>query len=128
MPDPEVSVEPLRGRVYGREPSEILAGIVRFDRRARLRRAAAVSLPLLGGALVSLPVPGWHLVGVPGCLLAAVIFGRRRLNQAFEIESLRGPCPGCGTPQEFPPPRYPGPEFSVRCPGCGEFLKLGQLR
>lgn len=117
----------LRASCYGSEPVRFAARVVALDRAARGRRAAAVFFPLLAGALLSLPVPGWHLLGVPGFAIAAVVLGRRRLRQTRIVEAIEGPCPSCRGRPDYP---VPGPDlpFTVRCPSCGEFLNVRELR
>jgi len=114
----------LAAEAYGHEPGRLVARVNDFDRAARWRRSARVSVPLMLGALLSVPIPGWHFAGVPGFLVAAFVFGRRRLNQPYEVTSLEGACPACSNPQSFEPPAG----FPVRlpCPGCGEFLKIDE--
>ena len=121
---PEIRELPLYASSYAREPTELRLRVLHFDRAERFRRAAGISLPLLGGALVSLPLPGWHLAAVPGFLAAAVILGIRRLRQATRVEGLAGACPACAREQDFPaPPRLELPA-TLRCPTCGEFIQL----
>ena len=118
----------LAARSHGREPSSLRARVTRYDRPARVRRAAAVFFPLLAAALVSIPIPGWHLAGVPGFLIAAFVLGRRRLRQELAIESIEGPCPACAADREYPPAERSAFPMTVRCPACGEFLKLSAVR
>ncbi len=121
---PSTSQRELLGTAYQREPATLLARTLEYDRRERIRRAAAIFLPLLGAALVSLPIPAWHLIAVPGFLIAAFVLGLRRLRQASTLESLSGPCPACGVEQRFAtsgPLELPA---TLRCPGCAEFVKL----
>ncbi len=109
---------------YGHPASRLEAKVALLDRRARLRWAARGFFPLIGGALLSLPIPAWHLVGVPGFLLAAFVLGFRRLRVDRVFGTLRGPCPACGGDQEIPPPapaRFPS---VLPCPGCGAYLTL----
>ncbi len=119
---------PLVAEGYSVEPTRIVASASEYDRRARVRRAALIALPLLGLALVSVPIPGWHLVAVPGFLIAAVVLGRRRLRQALEIDSLAGPCPACRAEQRYEVPAFVELPLTLPCPACGEFLKLSELR
>lgn len=70
-------------------------------------------------------MPGWHLVGVPGFVVAAVWLGARRLREEARVVSLSGPCPACAREQVFPPPAGARLPATLRCPGCGEFVKVG---
>ena len=116
----------LSAEAYGHEPSRLRGYVVDYDRRMRLRRAAAISAPLFAGALLSIPIPGWHFIGAPGFGIAAFVLGRRRLRQAWEMSSLEGPCPACEAQQSLPSPsELPA---SVVCPGCGEYVKVSELR
>ncbi|MFQ5512918.1 MAG: hypothetical protein ACE5FG_00660 [Myxococcota bacterium] len=114
----------LRATSYGAEPSWVQVRLLGFDRRERVRRAVRTSLPLFGAAVISLPVPGWHLAAVPGFFVASVVLGIRRLRQRQQVESLAGPCPACLQPQGFPAPARLALPCTLRCPGCGEFVKL----
>ncbi len=118
----------VRAEVYGHEPVSFRAQAQYFspaERRARARRAF---LPLLLGALLSLPIPGWHLVAVPGFLVAAFLIARKRRRQELQIHSLQGRCPACGEEQEIAQAGLDALPASLPCPGCGEFLKLQALR
>jgi hypothetical protein len=119
---------PLVAESYGREPAQLLARVADYERGARVRRALAIGLPLFGLALVSVPIPGWHVAAVPGFAIAAVVLARRRLRQAYEIESVFGSCPACGLEQPYPVPGAAVFPATLPCPACGEFLKLSELR
>ena len=124
--DSEARELELLGVVFGQEPQRFRAKVLEFDRGARLRRAARLSGLLLGGALLSVPIPGWHLVGVPGFLVASVVLGLRRLRQDRLVESISGPCPACGEVPEIALPgtvRFP---LTLPCPRCGEYLTLSE--
>lgn len=114
----------LRASSYGTAPTELRLRAQEFDRPARWRRAARIALPLLGAAAVSLPIPAWHLAAVPGFLIAALWFGVRRLREHARIDSMTGSCPACREPQSFPPPATAEFPTTLRCPGCGEFIKV----
>ena len=118
----------LAAESHGREPSSLLARVTRYDRPARVRRAAAIFFPLFAAALVSIPIPGWHFAGVPGFLIAAFVLGRRRLRQGLAIESIEGHCPACAADREYQPAGSSALPMTVRCPACGEFLKLSAVR
>ena len=119
-----MSERALLASTYGKEPTTLSAQLVDYDRSARLRRAASIGLPLLGGAVLSLFVPAWHFVGVPGFLIASVVFGLRRLREHASLEALTGECPACRSEQGFPAQGALELPITLRCPGCGEFLKL----
>ncbi len=114
----------LRAESHGAEPSTLRVRTTRFERRERLKRGARIFFPLLGLALVSLPIPAWHLAAVPGFLLAGVVLGVRRLRQRVQVEALEGPCPACGRRQDFAVPARLALPLTLRCPDCGEFVKL----
>ena len=134
MGAPESRERELRAETYGKPPSRVLARVTEFDRAARLRRAASIFFPLLGGALLALPIPAVHLAAVPGLLIAGIVLGIQRLRQTSRLERLAGPCPGCASDQEFPTPARLVLPLTLRCPSCGEFVKLedphaeGELR
>ena len=114
----------LQATSYQKEPTRLEAEVSTFDRSQRIRRAAAVGVPLFAGALLSVPIPGWHFVGVPGFLIACVVFARRRLAQQRAFSSAAGPCPACRTDQSIEIAPDAALPLTVRCPGCGEFVKL----
>ncbi len=118
----------LRAECHGHALVTMRAEVERYERPARLRRAAAVFFPLLLLALVSVPIPGWHVAAVPGFGIAAVVLGLRRLRQRLVLREIRGPCAACGKASEYPLPDRAEPPLTVRCPACGEFLKLSELR
>ena len=113
---------------HGCESTQLHARVQRYPHSARVRRAAAIGVPLFLLALLSVPIPGWHFAAVPGFLVASFVLARRRLLQEFEFESVSGPCPSCGADQEHPVPGAASFQLVLPCPGCGEFLKLSQLR
>ncbi len=118
----------VRSEAYGHEPVSFRAQAQLFspaERRARARRAF---LPLLLGALLSLPIPGWHLVAVPGFLVAAFLIARKRRRQELHIESLSGRCPACGGDHTLTPSGLDELPASLPCPGCGEYLQISALR
>ena len=109
---------------YGKPDSQLRVQVTDFDHGERVRRAATIFFPLLGGALLSLPIPAWHLFAVPGFLIAAVVLGMQRLRQTSRVDRIEGRCPACGDPQQLPVPRRLVLPTTVTCPGCGEFIKL----
>jgi hypothetical protein len=116
----------LKAEVFGHEPTLASARVVELGRKRRVVRALRIALLLLGGALLSLPIPVWHLVGVPGFVIGAVVLGARRLRQTRLVESVSGPCPACHESVEYAVPdsvRFPE---AFPCPVCREFVKLGE--
>ena len=112
--------------MYEREPTTLRVRALEYAPGERRRRAAGVALPLFAAALLSLPIPAWHLVAVPGFLIASVVLGLRRLREESRVESIAGPCPGCGVEQSFDVPTRFALPVTTRCPGCSEFLKLSE--
>jgi hypothetical protein len=108
---------------FGHPPSSLRAEVVRFDRAARMRRAALVAVPLGVLGVLLLPVPP-HLVNLVALWTAAVALGRRRLRERELARSLAGPCPACRSEQAFEAPRGGRLPAVTRCPGCGEFVKI----
>jgi hypothetical protein len=114
----------LRAEVFGQEPAVANARVVDLDRKHRLGRALRIALLMLIGALLSLPIPVWHLIGVPGFVIAAVVLGARRLRQDRVVESVSGPCPACHESVDYAVPdnaRFPE---TFPCPRCSEFVRL----
>ena len=118
----------LRAESHGCEPSVVRGRATHFARGDRVRRAAKIFFPLLVAALASLPIPVWHLVAVPGFLIAGLVLGGRRLRQSERVEALEGPCPACARGQVFPVPERLALPLTTRCPACGEFVKLQAAR
>lgn len=121
---PTAAERSLRATTYAKPPTRLQARVIAYERAERLRRAAAITLPLLGAALVSLFIPVWHLIGVPGFLVAAVVLGRARFQEAAALESLDGTCPACDATQSFEPPAKFELPVTLRCPGCSSFVRL----
>jgi hypothetical protein len=117
----------LRAESYGAAPTQVRATVAEYAPKVRTRRALLVFVPLFAGALLTVPLPGIHLITTPGLAFLAVALARQRLRQRFRIDAVRGPCPACHLPQDLPV--APAAEFPVtlRCPGCGEFLKLREV-
>lgn len=113
---------------FGHEPVSMTASVTPFDRPARVRRAASIFGLCLLGALLTAPVPGLHLVAPPVFLIGGFVLARRRLRQELAIQGIEGPCPACAAPQQLPAPSPPTFPATLACPGCGEFLKLDELR
>jgi len=116
----------LRADVYEREPTTLRAEITVFDRAARLRRGA---LPYLPVALLCLPVilmPP-HFPGL-GLVIFVLVLGLRRFRQESQFDRVAGPCPACRAQIEPAVPPSAALPVTVACPGCGEFLKLSEVR
>ncbi len=118
----------VRAEVYGHEPVSFRAQAQHFSPAERRTRARRAFIPLLLGALLSLPIPGWHLVAVPGFLVAAFLIARKRRRQELHIESLSGRCPACGGDQTLTPSGLDELPTSLPCPDCGEYLQISRLR
>jgi len=117
----------LRAESYGQPPTRVEATVAEYESAVRTRRAAAVFLPLLAGALLTVPLPGIHLITTPGLAFLAFSLGRQRLRQRYRIDKVRGPCPACHLPQDLPVAASSEFPVTLRCPGCGEFLKLREV-
>ena len=118
----------LGAETYQRPATQLVAQVSVYGPRDRWRRAIATALPLLGGALVTLPIPPLHFFSVPAFLTMAVVMFQRRLREERVFESARGPCPACSKLLDLRLPGSKPPPFLLPCPGCGEFLKLSELR
>ena len=112
---------------FGSEPVRMTATVTTFDRWARLRRAAGIFGLFVLGALLTLPVPVLHLLALP-FLIGGFVLAGRRLRQKLAVGEIVGPCPACRAPQQLPAPQPPRFPATLPCPGCGEFLKLDELR
>ncbi len=118
----------LSAETYQRPATQLVAEVSVYGPPERLRRALRGALPLLGGALVTLPIPPLHFFSVPAFLVSAVLVFRRRLHEERVFETLRGPCPACAKLLDQRAPSAKVPPYLLPCPGCGEFLKLSELR
>jgi hypothetical protein len=118
----------LRAETYQRPATELSARVSVYGPPERWRRALRGAAPLLGGALVTLPIPPLHFFSVPAFLVSALLVFRRRLREERVFESLRGPCPACDKLLDLRAPSGALPPYLLPCPGCGEFLKLSELR
>ena len=116
----------IRAESYGVEATQLCASIREFDGPERAVRALKMAGPLLLGALLSLPIPAWHLIAVPGFLIASLVLGVRRLRQLRAIERVEGDCPACGRAQLFPVSTTASFPLAMPCPACGEFIKFSE--
>ena len=114
----------LRAEHYGSEPTQIQARVIRLERAQRWKRAARIFVLLLAAAVATALIPGLHLIAPPSLLIMAVVLGLRRLRQTQCVEALVGTCPACREDQSLPAPSQFQLPLTLRCPGCGEFLKL----
>ncbi len=111
----------LRGSVYGKQPFAVIASLELYDRPTRIRRALKISLPLFLVGLPLLPIPGLHLSLLVLWPLA-VLLGVREEQR---IIALEGRC-GCERgPQAYELPDRLALPLTLRCPGCSEFVKVG---
>ncbi|MCE2392115.1 MAG: hypothetical protein J4G09_11625 [Proteobacteria bacterium] len=113
----------LTGTVYAHPPGPLAASLETFAGPRRVGRALVLALPLLLGALLILPVPGLHLLA-PFVAVLAVVLGVRRLRERERLLDLSGACPACRAEQSFELPDRPRLPLLLRCPGCGEFVKV----
>lgn len=118
----------LGAETYQRPATEMVAQVSVYGPRERWRRAVSKSLPLLAGALVTLPIPPLHFFSVPTFLIASVVTFLRRLREERVFESVHGPCPACSKMLDLRLPAAKLPPYLLPCQGCGEFLKLSELR
>ena len=115
----------LRAAAYSNPGRALQGSFDVFDRKARLKRALGLALPLFGIAVAVIPIPGVHLSS-PILILTGVILGVRRLRERERLLSLEGPCPACGDSQRYTLPdrkRFP---LTLRCPSCAEFVKVAE--
>ena len=113
----------LRGTTYEHPPAALVAGLETYALPKRLVRALALALPLLVAAVILLPIPGLHL-GAPVLGIAAIVLGVRRLRERERLVELSGACPACRAEQSFELPDRPRLPLLLRCPACGEFVKV----
>ena len=112
----------LLGSVYGKVPFAVRAELETFDAGQRRLRALKLAGPLLVASILIAPIPGVHL-SIPVLLVLAFVLGLRRLKQKERLAALEGRC--CGDQHNaYPlPDRFELP-VTVRCPKCGEFVKV----
>jgi hypothetical protein len=111
----------VRATTYGKPPGALRARVADLDARDRRRRCARAFLPMFGVGCVLLFIPP-HLLSFLTCLGIASTLARRRHRETRLFQSLAGPCPECGTEQDFEPPdRLP---HLLRCASCGAFIRL----
>jgi hypothetical protein len=118
-----IAVEECLATTFGHPPAHVRVELQRFDRPARLRRAAQLALPLYALGVLMLPIPP-HFVNLVALWTAATGLGLRRLREHTLARSLAGPCPACRREQAFETPRGGRLPAVLRCPGCGEFVKI----
>jgi len=69
--------------------------VIVYDKKERLRRAAAILGLFWLLSLMSLPIVVAHWALVPGFFLAGLISGYRRYNTSSVNEGVSGRCPAC---------------------------------
>ncbi len=91
--------------------------VERWDRSARLLRAARRWGILWGIAVVSILVPVAHFVLVPAFLIAGPIGGLARYRERSAVLGGEGGCPSCGARMSIDahPDRWP---FLEHCDAC----------
>ena len=120
----EVQVQEVPARLVfaGGEWSQARARVI--ERTAAWRRSSA--LMQLGWWLLA-PVVFWLPPHIPWVLLVLGIGGYRALNRYREyrtLVSLRGPCPKCGTEQEFGELGRMRQPHVVHCASCRWELRV----
>jgi hypothetical protein len=68
----------------------------RWDRRARLWRAAKVCLALWAVAAICVLIPIAHFILVPAFFIAGPVAASKRLRETGGILGGEGACPACG--------------------------------
>jgi hypothetical protein len=114
--DPQVPEVPARLVFAGGQWSEARARVI--ERSPAWRRSSA--LMQLGWWLLA-PVVFWIPPHIPWVLLVLAIGAVRALNRFREFRtlvSLRGPCPKCGTEQEFSETGRMKQPHVVHCSSC----------
>lgn len=112
----------LRG--YGERTTDATVRLVRFDRRARLRRAGLGLATWWTVAVAGAFIPVAHLVLVPGFLGFGVYSFVRRARSPVVPLSITGVCPDCDAEQEFDPPGRWVEPLRLACGQCGRALQL----
>ncbi len=122
MTAPQIPEVPARLVFAGGEWSEARARVI--ERTPRWRRTSA--LTQLGLWLLA-PVVFWIPPHIPWVLLVLGVGAVRALNRFREhrtLVSLRGPCPRCGTEQEFGETGRMKQPHTVHCTNCRWELRV----
>ena len=120
--EPQVPEVPARLVFAGGEWTQAQARVI--ERTPAWRRSAA--LMQLGWWLLA-PVVFWIPPHIPWVLLVLAIGAVRALNRFREqrtLVSLRGPCPKCGTEQEFRELGRMKQPHAVHCAHCRWELRV----
>jgi hypothetical protein len=120
--DVQVPEVPARLMFAGGQWSEARARVI--ERSASWRRSSA--LMQLGWWLLA-PVVFWIPPHIPWVLLVLAIGAVRALNRFREhrtLVSLRGPCPKCGTEQDFTETGRMKHPHTVHCASCRWELRV----
>jgi len=127
-PSPHLEKLLLTAESYGHVSTEIACSARHFTKAERLRRSITIGVAMFLAAVVSLPVPGWHFAGVPLFLFLSFKLSQQRLEQKYAIATVGGPCPACGSPQDFDLPTAPKFPLTLSCSSCRNYIKLHDLR
>lgn len=122
--DPRATSVPALIEYLGRDSTRATAELVRRSRRERTSRAVLGWAACWGLAIVAIFIPVLHFVLVPALVIAGPLVARSRWRERATVLGVRGPCPGCGAPQQTEL-RQPAEEsMPWRCADCGRPLVL----
>ena len=100
--------------------------IARWDKRARLLRAAKAWATLWVLAVLSVLLPVAHFVLVPGFLIAGPIVAFKRLRQESGVLGGEGTCPSCGKGMSIDVHADEWPLYAI-CQGCRASARVEKL-
>lgn len=112
---------------YGGEPTEGVAEVVSFDRRARWARALGglgVSWGVGAGAVF---IPVAHFLLVPGAFLFGLYLFASRMQTPEITRRVHGTCPDCGVEQDFEAGGAWKLPRSLRCGSCSRSLRAREV-
>lgn len=114
----EVRELPARLRFAGAEPTPAVARVAERGKSWRTRGALKQIAIWWGLALATIFIPLLHFVLPPLFVLVGIWRAYSAYTETRTLLSLRGPCPKCGTEQEFTElGRLKGPH-TVTCAHC----------
>ena len=123
----DMPTETLRYSIsgYANQKTDATVEVIRFDRKARVRRAVSALALWWAAALVSIFIPIAHFALVPGFFIYGIVAARQRLKTEIVATRIEGTCPDCGAAQQFPAGGRWNPPMETACGECSRRLVIG---
>jgi len=110
---------------YAAQKTDASVEVIRFDRKARVRRAVSALALWWAAALASVFIPIAHFALVPGFFIYGIVAARQRLKHEIVATRVEGTCPDCGAAQQFEAAGPWAPPVETACRQCSRRLVIG---